>query len=379
MGPSEQGGRRRTGWSGGGRRAGIAVLGAAVLALGAAALATGASGKGYGTSMGTYVTHNLVSDQAGKAQVRDTNLVNAWGLSFGTNPATPAWVADNATSVSTLYAGDVGTKTVTKVPLTVQIPGGPPTGTVFNSSKSFVVKSGMKHGPANFLFASQGGQITAWSQDVPPLTSAKTVAKARGASFTGLAIASSSKGPRLYAPDFHKGKVDVWNGSFMRVHKKGAFRDRKIPSGYAPFGIDTVNGDIVVTYAKQDIYGQISVAGKGHGFVDIFGPGGKLLKRFAKHGPLNSPWGVAKAPQGFGGASGDLLIGNFGDGWINAFNPKTGAYIGALKNAMGNPIRIPGLWALEFGNGVIGTPKTLLFTAGPNGETHGLFGDIKPG
>ena len=374
---SDEQARQRTGWSGGGRRAGIALIGAAVLALGAAALATGATSKGYGTSLGSFKTHNLVSDQAGKADVMDKSLVNAWGLSFGTKPATPAWIADNGTDVSTLYQGDVGSTPVSKVPLTVKIPGGAPTGTVFNGSKSFVVRAGTKHGPANFLFSSEAGKITAWSQDVPPLTTAQTVASAHNAIFKGLAIANTSKGPRLYASDFHNNKVDVWDGNFMRVHKKGAFRDSKLPKGYAPFGIDTVNNDIVVSYAKQDAKAEDDVSGAGHGFVDLYSKGGKLLKRFASRGALNSPWGIAMAPKGFGGASGDILIGNFGDGKINVYS-KSGAFLGPMKNAMGKPISIDGLWALEFGNGVIGTPKTLLFTAGPNDEQHGFFGDIKP-
>jgi len=377
MSDSEQG-RQRTGWSGGGRRAGIALMGAAVLALGAAALASGAAGKGYSNSLGSFKTHNLVSDQAGKADIQDKSLVNAWGLSFGTKPATPAWVADNGSDVSTLYQGDVGKTPVSKVPLTVKIPGGEPTGTVFNGSKSFVIKAGGKKGPANFLFSSEAGKITAWSQMVPPFTTAQTVASVHDAIFKGLAIANTSNGPRLYATDFHNNRVDVWDGNFMRVHKKGAFRDKKIPDGYAPFGIDTIKNDIVVTYAKQDKNAEDDVPGAGHGFVDVYSKGGKLLDRFAKKGPLNSPWGIAMAPKGFGGASGDILIGNFGDGAINVYS-QSGGFLGPMKNAMGNPIKIDGLWALEFGNGVIGTPKTLLFTAGPNHEAHGLFGDIKPG
>jgi uncharacterized protein (TIGR03118 family) len=376
VGSSEQG-RQRTGWSGG-RRAAIAVAGAALAALSVVALASGAAGKGYGTPLGTYKTHNLVSDQAGKADIQDKSLVNAWGLSFGTKPATPAWVADNGTDVSTLYQGDVGMTPVAKVPLTVKIPGGAPTGTVFNGSKSFVIKSGNKKGPANFLFSSEAGKITAWSQVVPPLNTAQKVASVHDAIFKGLAIADTSKGPRLYATDFHNDKVDVWDGKFMRVHKKGAFRDRKLPKGYAPFGIDTIKNHIVVSYAKQDAAAEDDVAGAGHGFVDVFSKGGKLLDRFAKRGALNSPWGIAMAPKGFGGASGDMLIGNFGDGKVNVYS-QSGSFLGPLKNTKGKPISIDGLWALEFGNGVIGTPKTLLFTAGPNDEKHGLFGDIKPG
>jgi uncharacterized protein (TIGR03118 family) len=376
MGGSEQG-RQRTGWSGKGR-AHLAVIGVAVLASGAAALASGAAGKGLGASLGSYATHGLVSDQAGKADVRDPKLVNAWGLSFGTKPATPAWVADNGTGVSTLYQGGVGSTPVKKLGLTVKVPGGVPTGTVFNGSRSFVVKSGGKKGPANFLFSSMSSRITAWSQNVPPLASASTEARVPGATFTGLAIANTSKGPRLYAPDFSKGRVDVWDGKFMRVHRKHAFSDPRIPNRYAPFGIDTVQGHIVVTYAKAGGY-SLAAQGPGQGFVDMFSKSGKLLDRFASHGALNAPWGVAMAPQGFGGASGDMLIGNFGDGRINVYDPKTETFLGPLKNAMGAPIAIPGLWALEFGNGVIGTPKTLLFTAGPTSETHGLLGEIKPG
>lgn len=374
---SSQQRRQRTGWSGGGRRTAIAVIGAGVLALSAAALASGSPSKGYGNSLGSYKTHNLVSDQAGKADIRDPSLVNAWGLAIG--PNRPAWVADNGTDVSTLYTGDVMGAPVAKFPLTVQIPGGAPTGTVFNGSKSFVIKSGGKKAPANFLFSSEAGKITAWSQNVPPLTKAQTVASVHDAIFKGLATAKTSKGQRIYATDFHHGKVDVWNGKFKRVHHKHAFRDRKLPKRYAPFGIDTVKGNIVVTYAKQDANAEDDVSGAGHGFVDVFSTRGKLLQRFASHGVLNSPWGIVMAPKGFGRASGDMLIGNFGNGWINAYKPKSGKFIGTLKNSMGKTISIDGLWSLEFGNGVIGTPKTLLFTAGPNDEQHGLFGDIKPG
>ena len=378
MRPAEQG-RQRNGWSGGGRRWAVALVAAGVVVIGAVASAgaAGPAATGGGGSLGAYKTHNLVSDQAGKADVQDKSLVNGWGLSLG--PGTFGWVADNVTSVSTLYGGDVAGSPVKKIPLTVAIPGGPPTGTVFNGSNGFVVKSGGKQGPAEFLFSSMGGQITAWSQAVPPLTTAHTVAKARRADFTGLAIANTSKGPRLYAPDFHKRKVDVWNGAFKRVQQKGAFRDPKLPSSYAPFGIDTVQGHVFVTYAKQDSYGVVDVAGPGHGFVDVFSKRGKLLQRFASHGALNSPWGIALAPKGFGGASGDVLIGNFGDGHIDAYRPKSGKFVGPLQNAQGHKLTIDWLWSLEFGNGVIGTPKTLLFTAGPNSESHGLFGDITPG
>jgi uncharacterized protein (TIGR03118 family) len=328
-------------------------------------------------ALGHYTQHNLVSDQADKADVMDPDLVNAWGLAFGKGAmATPAWVADNGTDVATLYTGDTAGTPVMKFPLTVSIPGGAPTGQVFNGSKAFVIHGGGKSGPANFIFSSEAGKITAWSLAVPPATKARKVASVKGAIFKGLAIAKTKHGRRLYATDFHKGRVDVWNGHFKRVHHKGAFRDREIPDGYAPFGIEAVKRHIFVTYAKQDKDAEDDVKGPHHGFVDVFNTRGKLLRRFASRGVLNSPWAIVKAPNGFGPASGDLLIGNFGNGRINAFDPKTGMLAGPLEKKMGNELRIDGLWALEFGNGVIGTPKTLLFTAGPDDESHGLFGDI---
>jgi len=378
MGSVERGGRRRTGWSAGGRRLGIALAGAAVLALGGGTLASGSTSEGVAAAMGPYVTHNLVSDQPGKADLRDPDLVNPWGLAFGTDPATPAWTANDVTGNSTLYTGGTAGKPVKKAPLTVTIPGGAPAGAVFNDTKSFVVKSGGKKGPASFIFSSLTGKITAWSADVPPPTSAHTEASLSGGSLTGLAIANTSKGPRLYGAGISANRVYVWDGNFDRVKRKHAFSDPKIPSSYGPFGIDTIHGKVFVTYAKHGGYG-LTAPGPGFGFVDMYSKGGKLLQRFASHGPLNAPWAVVKTPSGWGAAGGALLIGNFGDGRINAYNPDNGKFLGALQNGAGNAIRISGLWALKFGNGVIGTPRTLLFTAGPAQMAHGLFGEIKPG
>lgn len=353
----------------------LAVVAAAELALAPAAAAQPDRG---GRGLGHYAQRNLVSDVPGAAEQTDPNLVNAWGLAFG--PTTPAWVADNGTDVSTLYSGaSAGTPGVSIVPLVVGIPGGAPTGLVFNGSMGFVVHGGSSAGPARFLFASEAGAITGWSPAVPPpptSTAAQTAVTVAGAVFKGLAIADTATGPQLYATDFHHGTVDVWDAGFAPVRRPGAFRDPAIPHGYAPFGIQTVGGQIVVTYAKQDAAAHDDMPGRGHGFVDVYDTGGTLLRRFAAHGALDSPWGVATAPQGFGRASGALLIGNFGDGRIDAYDPVSARFLGALRNGHGRRIAIDGLWALQFGNGVIGTPQSLLFTAGPAHEAHGLFGEL---
>ena len=335
-------------------------------------------GHGHGHGLSAFDQRNLVADTPGAAELTDPNLVNAWGLAFG--PTTPAWVADNGTDVSTLYRGATDmTPAPSIVPLVVSIPQGAPTGAVFNGGDAFKVTSGMASGPARFLFSSEGGVISGWNSNVPApgSTEAQIGATVPGAIYKGLAIADTKKGPRLYATDFRNARVDVWDDMFAPAGKPGAFTDRRIPKGYAPFGIQTVADHfIVVTYAKQDADAEDDVAGAGFGFVDVYDTAGNLLDRFASRGPLNAPWGIALAPKGFGKASGDLLIGNFGDGRINAFDVRHGRFDGALRDKHGRQLQIDGLWALEFGNGVIGTPQTLLFTAGPDDESHGLFGAI---
>jgi uncharacterized protein (TIGR03118 family) len=323
-------------------------------------------------AVGQFAQRNLVADTAGAAELQDPDLVNAWGLSFG--PTTPAWVSDAGTGKSTLYAGGVGASPVTKTPLTVSIPGGAPTGQVFNSGSGFVVSSGAASAPAAFLFATGTGTIAGWNPNVPAAGSmaAQTAVTVPGAEFTGLAIT----GDRLYAADFHDARVDVWDANFTTVKDQHAFQDRKIPAGYAPFGIEAIGNKLVVTYAKQDANAQLDVPGAGHGFVDVFSTSGRLEQRLAARGPLNSPWGVAQAPQDFGAASGALLIGNFGDGRITAYAPNTGRVLGQLADSHRRPIVIDGLWALKFGNGTIGARNALLFTAGPSHGMHGLFGEL---
>lgn len=347
---------------------------AAVAALG---LAAPAAAPAHGGSHGhhAFLQRNLVSDIAGVARITDRNLVNPWGLAAG--PSTPLWVADNGTDVSTLYRGAVNGSIPTIVPLVVAIPGGAPTGVVFNPTSGFVVHNGPASAPANFVFDSEAGQITAWSQRVPPPTQAQTVASTPGAIYKGLAIASTRRhGTLLYATDFHGAKIDVFDDAFRPVTLPGAFVDRGLPAGYGPFNIQELGGRLYVTYAKQDADAKDDVAGAGLGFVDVYSTRGHLLKRLVSQGQLNAPWGLVLAPRHFGGFGGDLLVGNFGDGTINAYNPRSGHFEGQLTNEDGNPIQIDGLWALRFGNGTFGTPDGLLFSAGIGDEGHGLLGEI---
>lgn len=326
-----------------------------------------------------YAQTNLVSDGAVPALTMDPDLVNAWGLVAG--PATPWWVSDNGTGKSTLYDGSG-----TKRPLVVTVPGAP-TGVVFNGGTGFVVSveidpMTMKEGPARFIFASEDGTISGWNPTVEA-TSAVLAVTVKDAVYKGLAIASTSAGDFLYATNFHNGTVDVFDSSFMPVVKPGAFTDPRIPKGYAPFGIRAFENVILVTYAMQDADKHDDVPGQGHGFIDMFDTAGNLLRRVAMRGQLNSPWGLALAANNFGKFSGDLLVGNFGDGRINAYNPGNSNehsvfhHRGFLRSADHRPIVIDGLWALSFGNGAAAGPtNTLFFTAGPFGEQHGLFGDL---
>jgi uncharacterized protein (TIGR03118 family) len=310
--------------------------------------------------------------------VRDRNLVNAWGLSFG--PSTPLWVSDNGTDVTTLYSGGNSSQPPAIVPLVVKIVGGAPTGTVFNPTKDFFVHSGAQKGAALFIFASENGEVDGWSPNVGSTTGTSTttekVASVPNGVFKGLALAQTSMGNFIYVTDFHNNAIDMYDHSFKPVHVPGAFVDHNLPAGYAPFNIQNLNGRLYVTYAKQDAARHDDVAGGGHGFVDIYDTGGRLVKRLVSGGKLNSPWGLVMAPPGFGQFGGTLLVGDFGDGRINAYNPMTGAFLGQLRRPNGKIMEIDGLWGLKFGNGVIGTPDTMIFGAGPNGESHGLLGGI---
>jgi uncharacterized protein (TIGR03118 family) len=336
-------------------------------------------GQGHGGRGGPYRQTNLVSDVPGAAQVTDPSLVNAWGMSAG--PTTPVWVSDNGTDSATLYSGATHKTPVAKVPLTVSIPGGEPTGQVFNPTDGFVVASGMDMGPARFIFASESGNITGWNPGVPmPATStqAQPAVHTADAVYKGLALAQSGGNTYLYAADFHHGKIDVFDSKFMPATLSGDFTDPNIPAGFAPFNVQAIGSVLFVTYAKQDADAHDDVAGPGNGFVDAFTTDGHLIRRVVSGGALNSPWGLALAPSGFGAFSHALLVGNFGDGAINAYSPFSGRFLGRLRGKNG-PITIDGLWGLRFGNGTAGDPRTLLFTAGPDGEAHGLFGSIGVG
>ncbi len=351
-----------------------------------------------------YQQINLVSDQPGVALNLDPTLKNAWGISAA--PAAGAfWVSSAGKNLSELYAGDVNGSAIA-APFKVMIPGGSPTGQVFNinqpnmgtgNSTDFSVTDGINTGASVFLFATKTGAITGWNPGVgtpmptpfgPLSTEAEVGFQATdGAIFTGLAAGDVGTAHFLYAADFHNGKIDVLDGQFHETTLAGSFSDANIPSGYAPFNVQNLNGKLYVTYAQQDAARDGgSVAGQGKGFVDVFDTSGHLLQRVATGGQLNAPWGVAIAPSGFGSLSGDLLVGNFGDGHISAFdlrhnprhNPRHNfASDGQLKGANAQPVTIPGLWGLQFGNGVsAGDTDVLYFSAGPNQGAHGLFGSL---
>ena len=339
------------------------------------------------TFAGSYQRNNLVSDIAGANQT-DPNLVNPWGISA--SPTGPFWISDNGTGLASVYS--ISGTTVTN-PLVVTIPPPPgsaagttaaPDGNVFNESRSgFLVSDGTTSGSSLFMFATEDGTLSGWSPSVD-LTHAfvavdnsvidRSDPQHRSAVYKGLAIAATSHGTFIYATNFRGGFVEMYDSDFTLVK---TFTDHTLPDSYAPFGIQSIGGKLLVTYAKLDSKKHDDVAGPGHGFIDTFDLDGNLLSRFAAHGTLNSPWGLALAPANFGDFSNALLVGNFGDGRINAFDVSTGAFLGQLKDASGNPLIFNGLWGLRFGNdGGAGPANTLFVTAGIDDEAHVLFASI---
>lgn len=320
---------------------------------------------------GAYAVRNLVSDVAGAAEHTDPHLMNGWGVAF--NPFGFAWVADNGTGVSTLYDGDGNPQL-----LVVSIPGGKPTGIVYNGSNDFMVTMGGVSAPARFIFATENGIIAGWAPTVDATHAIAMVDNGgSGAIYKGLALASDGARFLLYATDFHNRKIDVFDRAFAPVTLPAGFADDSISQKYGPFGIQNLGGSIYVTYARQDEEREDDVPGRGEGIVDVFTATGSLVRRIAKGGPLNAPWGLAIAPADFGKFSNHLLIGNFGDGVINAYDLTRGRFVGALSTPDRDPIVIPGLWAIAFGNGLSNQPtSTLFFAAGPDDESHGLYGRI---
>jgi uncharacterized protein (TIGR03118 family) len=316
---------------------------------------------------------NLVSDIPGVAKFTDPNLVNPWGLTISSSGN--FWVSDAETGVSTIYDEEGVPQ-----PLVVTIPPsassseehGAPTGQVVNSGSGFVVSQNGVSGPALFIFVSEDGGISGWNPTVSPDQAILTVDDGdEGAIYKGAAIATTTDGDRLYVTNFHEGTVDVYDQNWAEISNDDTFVDPTLPQGYAPFGIQNINGLIYVTYAKQDADKVDDVPGPGFGFVRVFDTSGNLLRRLISRGRLNAPWGLAQAPQGFGQASGALLVGNFGDGQINAFDINTGRSLATLKQANGIPLAFDGLWALLF------VDTDLYFTAGIADEAHGLFGEIE--
>jgi uncharacterized protein (TIGR03118 family) len=352
---------------------------------------------------GAYRVVPLVSNLTGVAPVQDPVLQNAWGVAF-TPAGSPFWIADNATGCSTLYDGDG-----TKVPLQVSIPlpgnvaaptdckpfnpNAPPTPTpaaptgiiwnpTTNPATAFLVPG--TNLPASFIFVTEDGTISAWTGGLTPSNQAVLAVDnsmnptaGLGAVYKAVAFGTNVNGDFLYATNFRAGTIDVFDHNYKPARTDGGFVDPDIPAGFAPFGIQKIDGDLFVSYAKQNAQKHDDVAGRGNGFVDVFDTDGHLLRRFASRGHLDSPWGMTRASFAFGPHSGMILIGNFGDGAVNVFDSR-GKFVGQLTDSRGKPLAIDGLWTLTLGGGAKSSPDTLYFTAGPNGETNGLFGAIVP-
>jgi uncharacterized protein (TIGR03118 family) len=371
-GPANLIGRRR--WP-----AAAAVF-AAVAGLVAAAAPAGAAAPANSFAMTTLIANKATFHP----RLVDTHLTNAWGLAAG--PGEPLWVSDNNSGFATVYTGGIKGSAVTLF-LTVRVPGGNPTGQVFNGSGAFLVQ-GI---PAAFIVATDSagarqspGRIEAWNGGLAfvvedSVTGGPGHKIPAGAVFKGLALATTPKaGPELFAADVHNARVDVFNRGFRLLSTPKEFRDPKIPAGWAPFNVKLLSGRLYVTYGKQNKAKTDVVPGAGRGFVDVYNVNGGLIRHLAAHGTLNEPWGLAIAPKGFGPFAGDLLVGNLGNGWINAFNPVTGKHLGWLDTPKGTPVAINGLWGLMAGNSAFGGPSSLVFSAGPGGQHNGVVGVLNP-
>jgi uncharacterized protein (TIGR03118 family) len=310
---------------------------------------------------------NLVTDNpaVNTAQITDPGLVNAWGLSY--SPTGPFWVSSNGAGTSTLYHVDPATQATSKLGLTVTIPGaGNVTGQVFNAGGA-----GQFNGNA-FLFVSEDGTVSGWRGALG--TTAEALVSVGGI-YKGAALATIGGNSYLYGADFGRGSIDVFKGNAAAANLTGSFTDPTLPSGYVPFNVQNLAGSLFVTYALREGSSTDETAGAGFGFVDRYDLQGNLMGRVASGGVLDAPWGLAIAPSSFGALAGSLLVGNFGDGRISAYDLATDSFIGQLSGTNGQPLAIDGLWALSVGNdGGAGSSQSLYFTAGPDDESHGLFG-----
>jgi uncharacterized protein (TIGR03118 family) len=317
-----------------------------------------------------YKQTTLVTNLATTAPaVQDADLRNPWGIAFGYGAnATPLWVANNASGTSTVYTGANGTTaTVSKVALTVTTPD-EPTGVVINNdSSAFKLPGGHS---AKFIFATEGGQIAGWAAPPPATTKTTTMVTKKGAVFTGLAIAKTKKGPRLFAADAANGVVRVYNRRFAPV---GKFTDKRMPKKLVPYNVATIGKRLFVSYAPPE-----GVVAKVTGAVDIFKFNGHLVRRLIVGHQLDGPWGMVVAPKGWGKFGGALLVGNEEGGAIHAYNRHSGKLLGAVRNLKGQALKNDGLWGMQFGNGVIGTPRTLIIAAGIDDYADGIIAAITP-
>ena len=356
----------------------VAGAAAGALAVGIGVAAPGTSANGAPINFGVpnrYDVHKLVADEPGQAEIPDGNLLNSFGIASSDTSA--LWVSDNHTGVATLYHGGIDGSPVTRDPLVVTIPGGSPTGQTFNPTQDFGLSADHSN-PAIFIFADEAGQISGWNPHVDPTQSVVKASDPK-AIYKGLTLASSPHGNRLYAANFSENRIDVFDSQFVPVSlPRRAFTDPFVPRGFAPFNVQTIGDRIFVSFAKQNAEKQDEVDGNGLGFVDAFTTDGALVWRAFPHEVFNAPWGMVMAPASFGRFAGALLVGNFGNGLIHAFDPRTGLLLGLLRDGYDRPVDLPNLWALRVGNTNFGGTDAVVFSAGPGDEEHGLIGTLTP-
>jgi uncharacterized protein (TIGR03118 family) len=367
----------------GSRAAGTAI------SLAAASLVAVVAPASAATIPDSFAQTNLIASNASyKAKLTDGHLTNAWGLAA--DPSTPIWVSDNNSALTSVYSGGVAGSAL-YLDFTVPVPNGHPTGQVFNPDPAAFPVGGPSGSPASFIIDTDSngavpstGQIEAWNGSPTFVVEDSVTGGAGGkvparAVFTGLAASAAPKaGPELFATDVANGRIDVFDSEFRPVSTPTEFRDPKIPAGYTPYNVQKLGSKLYVTYALQNHARTGVLGGKGLGFVDVYTINGQLIKHLAGGGSLDAPWGLAIAPKGFGPFAGYLLVGNVGNGLINAFNPGTGHYVGSLDTPGGKPVTISGLWALQVGSSTFGGPSALVFSAGPRGYRDGLVGILTP-